>query len=89
MDQVEIPADDVMITDEILGKGGFGTVFLGDYLGRNAACKVSTWISMELRAYNRSATVTYFFLHQLPTDTSTYPQLVRHPSLSYRGLRTW
>lgn len=42
LDQVEIPADDVTITAEMLGKGGFGTVYLGDYLGRNVACKVST-----------------------------------------------
>lgn len=41
LDQVEIPEDDVTITDQILGKGGFGTVYLADYLGRNVACKVS------------------------------------------------
>lgn len=28
------------ITDELLGKGGFGEVYLADYNGRNAAAKV-------------------------------------------------
>ncbi|CAM9446055.1 unnamed protein product, partial [Hapterophycus canaliculatus] len=40
LDQVEIPEDHVVITDELLGKGGFGEVFIADYNGRNAAAKV-------------------------------------------------
>lgn len=40
LDQVEIPEADVTITNEILGKGSFGTIYLTDYLGRNVACKV-------------------------------------------------
>lgn len=40
MDQLEIPEEHVVITDELLGKGGFGGVFLADYSGRNAAAKV-------------------------------------------------
>lgn len=40
LDQLEIPATDVDITDEVLGRGGFGTVFLADFNGRNAAAKV-------------------------------------------------
>ncbi|CAM9704764.1 unnamed protein product [Ectocarpus sp. 12 AP-2014] len=40
IDQLEIPEDRVLITDEVLGKGGFGEVFIGNYNGRNAAAKV-------------------------------------------------
>lgn len=40
LDQLEIPEDHVTITDELLGKGGFGEVFLADYNTRNAAAKV-------------------------------------------------
>lgn len=42
LDAVEIPERHVTVTDEILGKGGFGTVYLADYNGRNAAAKVSS-----------------------------------------------
>lgn len=39
--QVDIPASDVHIApDEVLGVGGFGTVYLADYHGLNAAVKV-------------------------------------------------
>lgn len=37
---LEIPQDDILLTDELLGKGGFGSVYLVDYNGRNAAAKV-------------------------------------------------
>ena len=40
LDQIEIPADHVMISTDVLGKGGFGTVYIADYNGRNAAAKV-------------------------------------------------
>lgn len=40
LDRIEIPEDHVVITDELLGKGGFGEVYLADYNGRNAAAKV-------------------------------------------------
>lgn len=40
LDQIEIPEDHVVITDELLGKGGFGEVYLADYNGHNAAVKV-------------------------------------------------
>lgn len=40
LDQLEIPEDHVLVTDEVLGKGGFGEVFIADYNGRNAAAKV-------------------------------------------------
>ncbi|CAN0284311.1 unnamed protein product [Pylaiella littoralis] len=40
LDQVEIPEDHVIITGDLLGKGGFGEVFLADYNGHNAAAKV-------------------------------------------------
>lgn len=41
LDSVEIPEDDVTLTNELLGKGGFGIVYMADYNGRNAAAKVS------------------------------------------------
>ena len=41
LDMAEIPEDDVIVTDELLGKGGFGAVYIADYNGRNAAAKVS------------------------------------------------
>lgn len=40
LDQVEIPEDKVVISDELLGRGGFGEVFLAKFNGRNAAAKV-------------------------------------------------
>lgn len=40
LDQLEIPDSHVAITDELLGKGGFGAVYLCDFNGRNAAAKV-------------------------------------------------
>lgn len=40
LDQVEIPEEHLTITNEVLGKGGFGEVYLADYNGRNAAAKV-------------------------------------------------
>lgn len=49
LDQIEIPEENVVITDEMLGKGGFGEVYLADYNGRNAAAKV---IFHELLAHD-------------------------------------
>ena len=44
LDRVEILEDHVTVTDELLGKGGFGAVYLADFNGRNAAAKVrSSW----------------------------------------------
>ncbi|CAM9240971.1 unnamed protein product, partial [Hapterophycus canaliculatus] len=40
LDRVEIPEEHLFITDDLLGKGGFGEVFLADYNGHNAAAKV-------------------------------------------------
>ena len=40
LDQVEIPEDHLVITTDLLGKGGFGEVYLADYNGHNAAAKV-------------------------------------------------
>ncbi|CAM9667182.1 unnamed protein product [Ectocarpus fasciculatus] len=40
LDQIEIPEDHVSITNEVLGKGGFGVVYLADYNGHNGAAKV-------------------------------------------------
>lgn len=41
LDQIEIPQCQLTITDELLGKGGFGSVYIADYNGRNVAAKVS------------------------------------------------
>lgn len=40
LNQVEIPENHVKITEELLGRGGFGAVYIADYNGRNAAAKV-------------------------------------------------
>ncbi|CAM9749241.1 unnamed protein product, partial [Ectocarpus fasciculatus] len=40
LNQVEIPEDQLFITTDLLGKGGFGEVYLADYNGHNAAAKV-------------------------------------------------
>ena len=40
LDQVEIPEEHLFITNDLLGKGGFGEVYLADYNGHNAAAKV-------------------------------------------------
>lgn len=40
LDKVEIPEHEVTVSDELLGKGGFGSVYIADYNGRNAAAKV-------------------------------------------------
>ena len=42
LNQIEIPADHVIISEDVLGQGGFGTVYIADYNGRNAAAKVTT-----------------------------------------------
>ncbi|CAM9669528.1 unnamed protein product, partial [Laminaria digitata] len=52
MDQLEIPATDVDITDEVLGRGGFGTVYLADFNGLNAAAKVVVFDDGESSDYN-------------------------------------
>ncbi|CBJ30083.1 putative CTR1-like protein kinase/ leucine rich repeat-containing protein [Ectocarpus siliculosus] len=47
LDQVEIPDDHVVITEEMLGRGGFGEVYLADYNGHNAAAKVGKKIQRK------------------------------------------
>lgn len=39
LDQIEIPENHVTISDELLGIGGFGEVYIADYNGHNAAAK--------------------------------------------------
>lgn len=39
---IEIPEDHLTMTDELLGKGAFGAVYIADLNGRNAAAKVSS-----------------------------------------------
>lgn len=38
--QLEIPEKSLTITGELLGKGGFGTVYVAHYNGKDAAAKV-------------------------------------------------
>lgn len=40
LDEIEIPQDKVVLTDEVLGEGGFGKVVICDFYGRNAAAKI-------------------------------------------------
>lgn len=40
LNNIEIPSDHVHITEEPLGSGSFGKVYLANYCGRNAAAKV-------------------------------------------------
>ena len=47
LDQIEIPEGNVTITDELLGMGGFGEVYLADYNGRNAAAKVLRFLNIS------------------------------------------
>ena len=47
LDKVEIPEEDVTVTDELLGKGGFGAVYIANYNGRNAAAKVSSFCTFS------------------------------------------
>ena len=49
-DQIEIPEDLITITDELLGNGGFGSVYLADFNGQNAAAKVRhAWSFSEVK----------------------------------------
>lgn len=41
LEKIEIPEREVSISGELLGKGGFGSVYIADYGGRNAAAKVT------------------------------------------------
>ncbi|CAM9226240.1 unnamed protein product [Ectocarpus sp. 12 AP-2014] len=49
LDQVEIPEEHLFITNDLLGKGGFGEVYLADYNSHNAAAKV-LYIAHDLGA---------------------------------------
>ena len=40
LDEIEIPEDKLILTDEVLGMGAFGRVVICDYYGRNAAAKI-------------------------------------------------
>lgn len=40
LSMLEIPEGQLFLTNELLGKGGFGAVYMADYGGRNAAAKV-------------------------------------------------
>eukprot|EP00903_Cladosiphon_okamuranus_P018719 g17232.t1 len=40
LERLEIPEGDVSISSEMLGQGGFGKVYIADYVGGNAAAKV-------------------------------------------------
>ncbi|CAM9820486.1 unnamed protein product, partial [Ectocarpus sp. 8 AP-2014] len=53
LDQVDIPEDQLFITTDLLGKGGFGEVYLADYNGHNAAAKV-LYIAQDLGALDEN-----------------------------------
>ncbi|CAM9206277.1 unnamed protein product [Ectocarpus sp. 12 AP-2014] len=53
LNQVEIPEDQLFITTDLLGKGGFGEVYLADYNGHNAAAKVIN-IAHDLGAFDEN-----------------------------------
>lgn len=40
LDQLEISVDRLILTDDLLGKGGFGVVFKASYDGPEAAAKI-------------------------------------------------
>ncbi|CAM9572153.1 unnamed protein product [Ascophyllum nodosum] len=52
LQQLEIPEDQLMLTDVLLGKGGFGEVYLADYSGVNAAAKVLKIGSDQAQEYD-------------------------------------
>lgn len=54
LDMVEIPEPFVTVTDELLGKGGFGAVYIEDYNGRNVAAKVSCLFFSLMGIYGTS-----------------------------------
>ena len=56
LDAIEIPERYVTVTDELLGTGGFGAVYMADYNGRNAAAKVSssTFVACHNGLYQRN-----------------------------------
>lgn len=62
LDQAEIPEDQVLVTDELLGSGGFGKVYLADINGRNAAAKVLTCVSVD--PSKREGFLVAFFGHR-------------------------
>lgn len=39
LEKLGIPEKELTLTDALLGKGGFGSVYIADYNGRNAAAK--------------------------------------------------
>lgn len=49
------------ISEEILGKGGFGAVYIADYNGRNAAAKV-IYSVYHNSVENLSGTTTYMLI---------------------------
>lgn len=40
LEQLEIPENELTLTNELLGKGGFGAVYMAEFNGRSAAAKV-------------------------------------------------
>ncbi|CAM9992093.1 unnamed protein product [Scytosiphon promiscuus] len=71
LDQVEIPEDHLFITGDLLGKGGFGEVYLADYNGHNAAAKVLTFAhgsgALEENQEQRGRSQRRAFLRELET----------------------
>ncbi|CAN0245699.1 unnamed protein product, partial [Scytosiphon promiscuus] len=71
LDQVEIPEDHLFITGDLLGKGGFGEVYLADYNGHNAAAKVLNFAhglgALEENQEQRGRSQRRAFLRELET----------------------
>lgn len=38
--RIELPEGQIRITDKLLGRGGFGAVYIADFNGRHVAAKV-------------------------------------------------
>lgn len=66
LNQIEIPEKHVTISDELLGKGRFGSVYIADYNGRNVAAKISALIAsaegkdIDVRFPTRAASSPHF-----------------------------
>ena len=70
LDRIEIPEDHLFITDDLLGKGGFGEVYLADYNGHNAAVKVCGVGSMTWTILSSTQPLWVVMPHGLKSSAS-------------------